>query len=231
MSLFSNRSVLSLAIAATLCVAGCRRESSNGPWEAAQQRTEGKTAQESSRDRLPSGVSEVSPDSAVTDELGPPPAFNPGGESTSGEVLWTPSGLTDKKQTADVIDVESLKSGDPVGGSQLNQYFPEQQAGEDRVAKQEKKGFAQYSFRRDGVEIAQLSITDLRSNPAAAEKFRTPDMLIAGYPATHDGSHGTTLLVGGRFQVKVRSPEGQLDEGERSAMLQRFNLAKLEMLK
>lgn len=230
MSLLRNQTALSFAILATVCVVGCRPEADNTQWEAAQQRTEGQTAQESSRDRLAPSVREVSPDSTDTDELGPPPAFNPGGPSTSGEVKWRPSGLTDEEQSEVAIDIESLKTGDPVDGSRLNQYFPAQQTGEDRVAKQEKKGFAQYSFRRDGVEVAQLSITDLRSNPAAAEKFRKPDMQIAGYPATQDGSHGTTLLVGGRFQVKVRSPDGQLDGAQRSAMLQRFDLAKLEKL-
>lgn len=231
MLLFSHRTVLWLAVLATACVAGCRHESSNAKFEAAQQRTQGQTAQESSRDRLGPGGREIASDatsrSMPTDELGPPPAFNPGGESTSGEVAWRPSELAEKEQSEDAIDIESLTSGEPVDGSRLNRYFPAQRAGEDRVAKQEKKGFAQYSYRRDGVEVAQLSITDLRSNPAAAEKFRKPEMRVAGYPAAQDGSKGTTLLVAGRFQVKVRSPGGQLNEVDRRAMLQRFDLTQL----
>ncbi len=232
---YSSRTLIWLAIVVATCAAGCRREASNAKWEAAQQRSQEQSAQQSSSDRMGSADAQTAPDvipksSATADELGPPPAFNPGGISTSGPVTWSPSGSAQNKQTPADIDLEALQSGDPVDGSQLNRYFPAQEAGEDRVAKQEKKGFAQYSFRRDGVEVAQLSITDLRGNPAAAEKFLEPDMRIGNYPATRDGSLGTTLLVGGRFQVKVRSPGGQLNEAERTAMLQRFDLAKLEQL-
>lgn len=234
MPLFSRRTVLCLAVLATMCVAGCRRESSNAKFEAAQQRTQNQTAQESSRDRLAPSGGELAYDAPLspmpTDDLGPPPAFNPDGQSTSGEIKWRPSELTAKEQSKDAVEIDSLKNGEPVDGSQLNRYFPAQQVGEDRVAKQEKKGFAQYSYRRDGVEVAQLSITDLRSNPAAAEKFGRPQMRIAGYPAAQDGNKGTALLVAGRFQVKVRSPGGQLNEGDRRAMLQRFDLAQLEEL-
>lgn len=230
MLLFCNRTALSLVMVATTCSIGCRRDSTNSQWEAAQQRTQGQTAQGSSRERLATGESEETSDTTFTDDLGPPPPFNPGGKSTSEEIQWAPSGIGGNEQKEIAVDIDSLKSGNPVDGSQLNRYFPPQQDGEDRVAKQEKKGFAQYSFRRDGVEVAQLSITDLRSNPAAAEKFRKPDMLITGYPATQDGSRGTALLVGGRFQVKVRSPGGELNEGQRSAMLQRFDLTELEKL-
>lgn len=160
MSLLCNQTALSLALVAAVCVGGCRSESNNSPWETAQQRTEGQTAQESSRDRLAPSVREVSPDSTFTEELGPPPAFNPGGPSTSGEVKWTPSGLTGEEQSEALVDVESLKNGDPVDGSQLNRYFPAQQAGEDRVAKQEKKGFAQYSFQR-GAMLQRFDLAKL----------------------------------------------------------------------
>lgn len=230
MSLFCNRTILWLAILATLGSSGCFREPGQSKWEEAQKRSEEKSAQQSSSDRLGPSVREVPPDADSTDDLGPPPAFNPGGESTTGDINWSPSGLTEKKQTEHAIDIEALKSGEPVAGSQLNRYFPAQQVGEDRVAKQEKSGFAQYSFRRDGVEVAQLSITDLRSNPAGAEKYREPEMQIDGYPAAQDGSKGTTLLVAGRFQVKVRSPGGQLNQGDRSALLKKFDLAALEQL-
>lgn len=230
MSSFCNRTALSLVIVATMCSIGCRRDSTDSKWEAVQKRTQGQTAQGSSRERLGPGEIEKTSDNVFTEDLGPPPPFNPGGKSTSEKVQWTPSGIGGNEQNETAIDIDSLKSGNPVDGSQLNRYFPPQEDGEDRVAKQEKKGFAQYSFRRNGVEVAQLSITDLRSNPAAAEKFRKPDMLITGYPATQDGGRGTALLVGGRFQVKVRSPGGELNEGERSAMLQRFDLNELEKL-
>ena len=160
-------------------------------------------------------------------DLGPPPAFNPDGPSTGGSVDWQPSGTEVTAPEATKIDTDALRSGDPRPGGDLNRFFPPQSGDDDMVAKQEKEGFAQYSLRRGGEEVGQLSITDLRSNPAAADKFRTPASMIGGFPAVADGSKGTTLLVNGRYQVKVRSPGGQLNESQRREILQSFDLSGL----
>ena len=37
-------------------------------------------------------------------------------------------------------------------------------------------------------------------------------------------------LVAGRFQVKIRSPEGQLNEQDRVSWLQKFDLSGIELL-
>ncbi len=164
------------------------------------------------------------------DDLGPPPAFNPDGPSTGGSVDWQPGGAASTASRTTAIDIDALRAGDPRPGGDLNKFFPPQGGDDDMVAKQEKEGFAQYSLRRGGDEVAQLSITDLRSNPAAADKFRNPESMVGGFPTVADGSKGTTLLINGRYQVKVRSPGGQLNESQRKAVLQSFDLSGLASL-
>ena len=224
-----------LAAVFLLIQSGCRKEPSK--WETTQKATEGKTAAESSRDRLRSSpdVVGVEPDSATKnggEDLGAMPAFNPGEASPAGgdATKWKVKQLELEPPAKTEVDLASLVAGEPLPGSEFNKFFPVQSATFDTVAKQEKSGFSQYSLRRDGDEIGQLSITDLRSNPEAAKKFQTPDMMIANYPAKKDGSKGTTLLVAGRFQVKIRSPEGQLNEQDRMSWLQKFDLGGIESL-
>jgi len=228
------RQLLPIGFAIAIAIAGgCRREP--GRWDQAQSESEGKTAQQASADRLNSPESSLpgNDDSSVADA---PPPFTPGGPSTSaGPVTWAPQGgpaAGNQPVVSELppIDLAALASGEPLPGSEFNQFFPEQTGDHDRVAKQEKQGFAQYSLRRGGEEIAQLSITDLRGNPQAAEKFEQPDMTIEGYPAKKDGSLGTTVLVGQRFQVKVRSPGGQLNEADRIHWLKQFDLAGIAAL-
>jgi hypothetical protein len=210
--------VMALAVAS-----GCRPEP--GRWDQAQSDSEGKTAQQASADRLNSPEMLPPTGSGVTATDGPPP-FTPGAPSASdAPVTWTPKRNQPVVTELPQIDVAALTTGDPLPGGEFNKFFPQQSGDNDRVAKQEKDGFAQYSLRRGGEEIAQLSITDLRSNPQAAEKFNQPDMTIEGYPAKKDGAKGTTLLVGQRFQVKVRSPGGQLNEQDRMNWLKQFDLA------
>ena len=217
-----------------LVQSGCREKTSK--WDTVQEATEGKTAKESSQERLDSKV-DLPPSYKglpVEDdeELGAMPAYNPEGGTTddSAAILWQPKELQTEPPASLKIDIDSLRSGEPLPGSDLNKFFPVQSVAYDTVAKQEKTGFAQYSLRRDGSEIGQLSITDLRGNPAAAEKFKTPDMTIATYPAKKDGSKGTTLLVAGRFQLKVRSPDGQLNEKDRVTWLQKFDMVGIALL-
>lgn len=203
-----------------MLVGGCRQQAS--VWDEVQQDSQGQTAQQSSAERVNGAV--VSGDD---DDLGGPPPFTPGKpQESTGGVDWNPgesSSALDQPTTS--IDIASLTSGDPLPGSEFNKFFPKQEDPYDMVAKQEKAGFAQYSLRRAGEEIAQLSVTDLRSNPQAAVKFEKPDRMIGGFPAKKDGTKGTTLLVKGRFQVKVRSPQGNLNESDRIEWLERFDLS------
>ena len=221
-------STILLAAVVLFLQSGCREKTSK--WDSAQEASQGKTAAESSRDRLrfdPSLVESDENSSPDYDEdLGGIPPFNPDAASSGdkAEIVWKPKELQLESPTKTTIDLAALASGEPLPGSELNKFFPVQSTTYDTVAKQEKAGFAQYSLRRDGEEIGQLSITDLRSNPEAAKKFKSPDMDIANYPAKKDGSKGTTLLVAGRFQVKIRSPAGQLNQEDRASWLKRFDL-------
>jgi len=227
------RQILRLGLIVAVAVAGgCRQEP--GRWDQAHSESAGKTAQQASAERLDSPETSRLDGSDHTTADAPPP-FTPGGPSTSaGPITWAPKGgqAGDQPVVTELppIDLAALASGDPLPGSEFNKFFPAQSGEDDRVAKQEKAGFAQYSLRRGGEEIAQFSITDLRSNPQAAEKFEQPDLTIEGYPARKDGANGTALLAGQRFQVKVRSPGGQLTEADRINWLKKFDLAGIAAL-
>ncbi|MBW4631335.1 MAG: hypothetical protein KME30_05360 [Iphinoe sp. HA4291-MV1] len=118
-------------------------------------------------------------------------------------------------------------------GSEFNKFFPSPQAGYQRVYTQEKKGFAEAKLKQDGKDLAVLSISDTQAvkgatNPAA--KFVNSPKTIAGYPAVSQGSTGTAILVGDRYQVKVQSRDPSFTEADREAWLKKFNLNGLTRL-
>ena len=115
-------------------------------------------------------------------------------------------------------------------GGELNKFFPQEEGKWDLVYKQEKAGFVLVSLRSGGEELALLSITDLRSNPEAAEKYLQPSGEVNGYPATAIGSKGLGILVGARFQVQVRSESDEFTASDRAEWIGRFNLKGLEDL-
>ena len=117
-----------------------------------------------------------------------------------------------------------------VGGSSFNQFFPANGDGYQRVYTQEKKGFAQAKLKKDGKEIAMLSISDTISNPSAADKFKKGSEKIGGYLAVDQGSTGTAVLVGDRFQVKVLSRDPSFTESDRQDWLEKFDLNGLANL-
>lgn len=127
------------------------------------------------------------------------------------------------------VSTAGLK-GDPIAGGELNQFFPPQEGDYDRVAKQEKAGFALYEMRKGGETLAELSITDMRNDPKGVEKYQTTKDKVDTYWKVKDGEKGTAILVGDRFQVKVRSPGGQLDEAARIEWIKKFDLAGLAKL-
>lgn len=118
-------------------------------------------------------------------------------------------------------------------GGEFNKFFPKPQAGYQRVFTQEKKGFAEAKLKKDGKDLAVISINDTQAikgsaNPAA--KFVNSSKTIAGYPAVSQGTTGTAILVGNRYQVKVQSRNPLFTEGDREAWLQKFNLDGLTRL-
>jgi hypothetical protein len=130
-----------------------------------------------------------------------------------------------QREAGNVNAPEARKGGD------LNEYFPGASGEFERVAAQEKEGFAEYKLKREGKDVAMLSISDTRTNPAAADKFKQSTARIAGYPAMEVGRTQTAVLVGDRYQVKVLSRDPSFTKADREAWIQRFDLKGLEALR
>lgn len=127
------------------------------------------------------------------------------------------------------------KSGQAVAknatqGSQFNKFFPAAEDGYERVYTQEKKGFAEAKLKKNGKEVAVLSISDTSSTPGAAAKFSNSTQTIAGYPAVKVGNTQTAILVG-KYQVKVLSRSPSFSASDRADWIEKFNLRGLEKLK
>lgn len=116
-------------------------------------------------------------------------------------------------------------------GGTFNRYFPDSGSGYERVYSQEKKGFAEAKLKKDGREIAILSISDTLNNPSAAAKFNSSSQKIKGYPSVTQGSTGTAVLVSDRYQVKIRSKDKSFSPQDREKWLGKFNLRGLSKLK
>lgn len=114
-------------------------------------------------------------------------------------------------------------------GSTFNRYFPDSADGYERVYSQEKKGFAQAKLKREGKEIAILSISDV-SSPSTVNKFQDSTSQIEGYPAIEQGTTATAILVNDRYQVKIRSKDDSFSPGDRQKWLGKFNLRGLAQL-
>lgn len=116
-------------------------------------------------------------------------------------------------------------------GSSLNKFFPNSSDGYKRVYTQEKKGFAEAKLEKDGKELAVMAISDTSNNVSATQKFKTSTKKIGGYPAVNQGSTGTAVLVGDRYQVKVLSRNPAFTEDDRVAWLSKFDLNGLSRLR
>jgi len=127
------------------------------------------------------------------------------------------------------------KSGQAVAktatqGSEFNKFFPSEEPGYQRVYTQEKKGFAEAKLKKDGKDLALLSISDTTSLPTAAAKFSNSTKKIGGYPAVEVGNTQTAVLVG-KYQVKVLSRSPSFTASDRADWLEKFNLDGLAKLK
>lgn len=119
---------------------------------------------------------------------------------------------------------------DATQGSQFNKFFPKPAPGYERVYTQEKKGFAEAKLKKDGKDVAMLSISDTTSLPAAAAKYQNSTEKIANYPAVTMGNTQTGVLVG-KYQVKVLSRDPSFGKAEREQLISKFDLKGLERLK
>ncbi len=135
-----------------------------------------------------------------------------------------------RKEQATAVQDRTVAAA-PVSGGSFNKFFPPTQAGYGRVYTQEKKGFAEAKLKKDGKDVAMLSISDVASNPIAAAKYQQSTQKLAGYPAVNQGRTATSILVADRYQVKVLSRDPDFTESDREAWLQKFNLDGLARLK
>jgi hypothetical protein len=120
---------------------------------------------------------------------------------------------------------------DSTSGGTFNKYFPPDGKGFDRVYTQEKKGFAEAKLKKDGKEVAVISISDTVNNPSAVAKFKLSQDKVSGYPAVSQGGTATAVLVNERYQVKVLSRDPSFTEADRKAWLAKFDLNGLAKLK
>jgi hypothetical protein len=114
-------------------------------------------------------------------------------------------------------------------GGEFNKLFPQVSGEYNLVYSQEKKGFAQAKLKQGGQDVATLSITDTLDTPDTAKSFESSTKQISGYPAKEQGKTMTSVLVGGRYQVKVRSTS--LSPSDREKWISQFNLSGLSRLK
>jgi hypothetical protein len=144
------------------------------------------------------------------------------------------AGTTSAPPTADQTSAEQVSqpvAAKPVSGGEFNKFFPKAK-GEYKVTfRQEKTGFAQAQLSQGGTDVALLSINDVANNPSAANKFNNSSQSIAGYPAVNQGKNTTAILVGDRYQVKVKSNADSFTPSDREQWLQQFNLTGLARLK
>jgi hypothetical protein len=133
------------------------------------------------------------------------------------------------------IQKETSKSGavavakDATQGSEFNKFFPKPDAGFERVYTQEKKGFAEAKLKRDGKDIAMLSVSDTRSIPGSAAKYANATEKIANFPAVNMGNTQTSVLVG-NYQVKVLSRDPLFNKDDRSTWIAKFDLNGISKL-
>lgn len=110
-------------------------------------------------------------------------------------------------------------------GGTLNKFFPANDTdGLERTFEQEKDGFVQAKFSKEGTD-ATLSISDLVQNEEARKKFADATEKLGDDPVTTVGKNQTTAMIANRWQIKVSSQ--QLDHAARKALLEKFDLAGL----
>jgi hypothetical protein len=122
---------------------------------------------------------------------------------------------------------QSVVVKESIPGSEFNKFFPNPPEGFQRVFTQEKDGFAEAKLKQNNQDVALLSISDILNNTKAVNKFRESSETLPGFPTikmAKQGTGGTTILVGDRFQVKVLSINSQLTEDNRKVILTQFDL-------
>ena len=79
--------------------------------------------------------------------------------------------------------------------------------------------------------MATLSIFDtVEQSRGRSTSSRHPGDASSDYPIIEIGNNGTGLLVGGRFQVQIRSQDANFSKFDREDWLKKFDLANLARL-
>lgn len=129
---------------------------------------------------------------------------------------WLPGGTVADVPTSEVVN-----------GSAFNRLFPQPQTGEDLIFTQEKRGFSQARLKAGDSTQALLSIADVITAPEAREKFSGARQRLRSWPLVEQGPQASALLVADRFQVKVIGQGAGLDQEQRHALLEAFDLPGL----
>jgi hypothetical protein len=110
-------------------------------------------------------------------------------------------------------------------GKEFNKFFPKAESPWDLTYKQEKQGTAIASLKKDGKEVATLTVFDTISEPEVAKEYKEATQALAGCPLLAKGSKGTAVLVANRFQVQVRTaPSAEFSEEQRKEWIKKFDL-------
>lgn len=115
--------------------------------------------------------------------------------------------------------------GPVAAGGGLNAAFPGDSDGFTRVFTQEKDGFAEAKWQKDGKDVATLSVSDTNANADAKSKFDGAKEKLGEWPMMTVGKNQTTVLAKNRWQVKVSSQT--LDHDARKGILGKFDLKQL----
>ncbi|PSB01011.1 hypothetical protein [Merismopedia glauca] len=137
-----------------------------------------------------------------------------------------------QQQSTQKTQVQTNKTNNSkaTSGGSFNKFFPSASGGFQRVYTQEKTGFAEAKLKKNGQDVAVMSISDTTTNPSATTKFKQSSQKISGYPAVSQGSNGTAILVG-KYQVKVQSRNPSFSQSDRETWLQKFDLNGLSRLR
>jgi hypothetical protein len=137
-----------------------------------------------------------------------------------------------QQQTTQKTQIQTNKTNNSkaTSGGAFNKFFPNASGGYQRVYSQEKTGFAEAKLKKDGQDVAVMSISDTVTNPGATTKFQQSTQKIGGYPAVSQGANGTAILVG-RYQVKIQSRNPSFSQSDRESWLKKFDLNGLSRLK
>lgn len=146
------------------------------------------------------------------------------------------SGCYQEPNRFDKVQQETRRNAPAVSkaampGSSFNVMFPKKEGDFDVVYSQEKDGFAQAKLVKAGQDVATFAVFDTVSNPEAADKFKDTTETFEGSPIMDMGERGTSLLVGGRYQVQIRSVDANFSKFDREDWLKKFDLANLAKLK